>query len=285
MGLVTIPKRGTLWIMNRETRQTKRLLLLLISLIALAMMTACTSESTPSSPEPPDDERVPSEPTATPTPSPNFRYITIPTEDGEFLAASFYPPQADAAPGILLLHMEDGRKEDWAGFATQLREIGYGPMTLDLRGHGESTGEIDWSSMPADVLLAWNALTSQPEVDPTTSVIVGAGAGADLALAAAAAEPGVYALILLSPGIDGFELQTEEAMVAYGERPVLIITSEDDSYSAEGALTLAELAQGPQVLSVYSQAGRGTDMFTQQPDLASLIQGWLRSQLGSASPD
>lgn len=259
--------------------------MLLCSLIALAIVTACTGGSTFSSPEPPSGERVPSEPTATPTPSPNFRYITLPTEDGEFLAASFYPPQADAAPGILLLHMEDGRKEDWAGFATQMREIGYGPMTLDLRGHGESTGEVDWGSMPADVLLAWNALSAQSEVDPTRIVIVGAGAGADLALVAAAAEPGVYALILLSPAIEGFGLQTEEAMVAYGERPVLIVTSEDDLYSVEGALTLAELAQGPQVLSVYSQAGRGTDMFTRQPDLASLIQGWLRSQIGSASPD
>jgi alpha-beta hydrolase superfamily lysophospholipase len=181
--------------------------------------------------------------------------------------------------------MEDGQKEDWAGFATYLREIGYAPMTLDLRGHGESTGELDWSSMPDDVLMAWNALTAQSEVDPTTSAIVGAGVGADLALVTTAAEPDVFALILLSPSIDVFDLQTDEAMVAYGERPVLIVASEDDPFSAEASLALAELAQGSQALSFYSEAGRGTDMFAQQPDLTSLILGWLRSQLGSDSPN
>lgn len=271
--------------MTRGIPHYKTFLWALSSLIALASVVGCAGGSASLSPEPSGGERVPSEPTATPTVSPNYRHIIIPIEGEVFLSSSFYPPESSPAPGILLLHMENGRQEDWAGFATYLREIGYAPMTLDLRGHGESSGEIDWSSMPADVLMAWNALTAQSEVDPTTSMVVGAGAGADLALIAAAAEPNVFALILISPSINEFGLQTEEAMITYGERPVLIIASDDDPYSAEAAMTLSELAQGSLALSFYSEAGRGTDMLTQQPDLTSLILGWVRSQLGSETPN
>ncbi len=225
-------------------------------------------------------ERVTTTPTATPVSSTHYRLLSFTTADGVTLVGAFYPPSTPPAPGVLLLHMMGRQKEDWAPFATRLQEEGYAVLALDLRGHGESGGEPDWAAMPDDVARAWATLVAQPEVDPEQTAIVGASIGANLALVAAAAEPRVRAVVLLSPGLDYRGVRTEEAIVAYGERPILIVASQDDAYAAESAQRLDGLAQGPHVLTLYPSAGHGTHMFGPQPDLSDLILSWLRLQLG-----
>jgi len=224
--------------------------------------------------------RVTTPPTATSPPSTNVRRLTLTAADGVTLVGAFYPPPEAPAPGVLLLHMAGRRKEDWAQFATRLQEAGYAVLALDLRGHGESSGEPDWATMPDDVARAWAVLIGRPEVDPGRTAIVGASIGANLALVIAAEEPQVRAVVLLSPGMDYRGIQTEEAMTAYGERPVLIAASQDDAYAAESAQVLDGLAQGQHVLVLYPRAGHGTDMFGPQPDLPGLILSWLNKQVG-----
>lgn len=242
----------------------------------LAMLVGCARESPPSS----ERERATTAPTATPFPSTDYRLLTLPGADGTTLVGAFYyPPESEPAPAVLLLHMEGDRKESWAPFATELQEAGYAALALDLRGHGESEGERDWAAMPEDASQAWARLIAQPEVDPERSAILGAGTGANLALVAAAVEPDVRATVVLSPRSDDPVLGAEEAMEDYGERPVLIVASQDDPESAEFAQALAEAAQGPQALTLYARAGQGTEMFINQPDLTGLILGWLRPYL------
>jgi alpha-beta hydrolase superfamily lysophospholipase len=177
--------------------------------------------------------------------------------------------------------MAGSQKESWAPFATRLQEAGYAALALDLRGHGESGGESEWAAMPDDVAEAWAALIAQPEVDAHPGAIVGAGVGANLALIAAADEPTVLAAALLSPELEEWGLEIEEAMVAYGERPILIVASQDDLPAAESAQRLAEMARGSPALALYPGAGHGTDIFGSQPDLANLILSWLRTHLSS----
>ncbi len=259
----------------------KRLSLVGVFLVLTTILAACTYGEGPApTATVPEPVRVTTAPTATPPPSANFRLLTITAADGVTLVGAFYPPETAPVPGVMLLHMAGRQKEEWTSLATQLQEDGYAVLALDLRGHGESEGEPDWAAMPDDVSRAWVALADQPEVDPERTAIVGASIGANLALVAAAAEARVRAVVLLSPGLDYQGVRTEEAMVAYGERPVLIAASENDMYGAGSAQILAGLAQGPQVLTIYPHAGHGTAMFGSQPDLADLILGWLRTQLG-----
>jgi alpha-beta hydrolase superfamily lysophospholipase len=250
-------------------------LLFLLSIVALS----CSAE-TELSPEP---VRGTTPPTATPPPSTDFRAFSFEALDGVTLAGAFYPPETSPAPGVLLLHMWQRKKEDWATLATQLQQNGYAVLALDLRGHGESGGEasppLDGDLWTDDVRRAWAVMADQPSVDGERTAIVGASIGANLAIRAAAEEEAVRAVALLSPGLDYHGIATEEAMVAYGERPVLIVASEDDAYAAESAHRLAELAQGSQALTLYPRAGHGTAMLGSQPDLPSLILGWLGRQL------
>jgi len=245
--------------------------------VTLALCTGCAPFGPPPTPSPP--VRVTTPPTATPFPSYDLRRITVAAADGVTLVGDLYPPDDTPAPGVLLLHMEGGQKEDWASFATRLQEAGYAVLALDLRGHGESGGEVDWAAGPDDVGRAWAVLVAQPEVDPERTAVVGAGVGANLALGVAAARPQVRAAVLLSPGLDYEGVSIEERMAAYGERPVLIVASQDDVHAAESAQTLAGAALGEHVLMLYRDAGHGTGMFERQPDLTDLLLGWLQTQL------
>jgi alpha-beta hydrolase superfamily lysophospholipase len=224
--------------------------------------------------------RVTTVPTATPAPSSNLVPFSIEAGDGAVLTAHFYPPETSPAPGVLLLHMWQRQKEDWAPFASQLQQEGYAAMTLDLRGHGESEGTTEGTLDPQlwtdDILRAWTVMAEQPSVDAERTAIIGASIGANLALRTAAIEERVRAVGLLSPGLEYHGVTTLEAMAAYGERPALIVVSQDDPTAAESA---EELAQEGQVLTIYPQGGHGTELLTSQPDLVGLLLGWLDRQL------
>jgi len=257
----------------------KRFVLAGVLASLLVCLAACAGGRVPATGMPPGQPLATTSPTATPSPSPDFRLLNVIAADGTELMTVFYPPQDGPAPGVLLLHMDGGRKEDWASFATRLQQAGYAAMALDLRGHGDSGGEVDWETGPDDVARAWAELVEQPDVGGSRTAVIGADIGANLALVVAADEPDVQAVVLLSPGLDYHGIRTEGAMRAYGERPVLIVASEEDYYAAQAARTLAGLAQEPPVLTLYPAAGHGLEMFDSQPGLADLIMGWLRARL------
>jgi alpha-beta hydrolase superfamily lysophospholipase len=219
-------------------------------------------------------------PTPTPTPSTDFVTFSIEAADGATLTARFYPPETSPAPGVLLLHMWQRQKGDWASFASRLQQEGYAAMTLDLRGHGASegtaAGTLDQRLWTDDIVRAWTVMAEQPSVDVERTAIVGASIGANVALRAAAFEDRVQAVVLLSPGLDYHGITTLEAMTEYGDRPALIVASQEDAYAAESA---EELAQGGKVLTLYPGSGHGTELLATQPDVVNLMLGWLNQQL------
>jgi pimeloyl-ACP methyl ester carboxylesterase len=55
-------------------------------------------------------------------------------------------------PDVLLLHGGGRTRHDWDAFAPTLRDRGYHPVAMDLRGHGDSgAGPWSWPSVLADV--------------------------------------------------------------------------------------------------------------------------------------
>jgi pimeloyl-ACP methyl ester carboxylesterase len=57
-----------------------------------------------------------------------------------------------SGPAVLLLHGGGRTRHDWDEFAPMLRERGYHPVAMDLRGHGDSaSGPWSWGSVLADV--------------------------------------------------------------------------------------------------------------------------------------
>ena len=174
------------------------------------------------------------------------RSVTLRTQDGVSLAATYYEAPHRAAPGIILIHMLTRSKEDWQDLAPRLVDAGFGVLALDLRGHGGSggggrtaDGRIDVSGMVLDVKAARAFFNGRPETAAGRLAIVGASVGANLALLVAADDPAVRSLVLLSPGLDYQGLRTEAPVRKYADRPALLVAGVDDPYVRRSVKQLA----------------------------------------------
>lgn len=211
--------------------------------------------------------------------------ISLKTSDNIDLSALYFPAASDK--GALLLHMMPAVKESWQGLARRLQSEGYQVLAVDLRGHGESAGgpegykefsqdEHEQSIMDVEAGVAF---LEGKGAGPANLVLGGASIGANLALWHASEKNDVKKIILLSPGLNYHGIETEDLMAKLRpEQKVFIATSQDDDDNAAQSRRLIGLAPaGTQTkLTVYRQAGHGTDMFgKEEPDLEGEIINWL----------
>jgi acetyl esterase/lipase len=118
--------------------------------------------------------------------------VRVPAE-GIDLAGTLYVPVDLPAPrpGVILLHMLRQDRSSWDAFARQLADAGYTALSVDLRGHGETGGVVDWDLAVADLQQAWQFLAGKDEINQDRTALIGASIGANLALIAAAEEASV----------------------------------------------------------------------------------------------
>jgi dienelactone hydrolase len=204
--------------------------------------------------------------------------------DGVGLATTFYPPvqtgpTANAkAPGVLLLPMVGQSRADWDAFARALQVRGFAVLTVDWRGQGESGGAVDWAKAPADAQAVWQSMLARPEVDAEHAAIVGASIGANLALITGENNPQVATVIALSPGQDYKGVQPVAGLGNFGQRGVLFVASQDDTYAYDSVRQMAPLVPKGETY-YFAKAGHGTAMFS-ETTLAPLLFTWLQDHLG-----
>lgn len=213
------------------------------------------------------------------------------TRDGMTIRGSYYPPPKGPAPAVILLHMLNRNRHDWNPLATRLQGLGLALLSIDLRGHGESTdqggrtllwnafSEADFNKMVLDIEAAQLFLGRQKgEVEGDKLALVGASIGCNVALNFAADHPEVRTLVLLSPGLDYRGIHADLAMKRYSasRRPVLIAVSGEDDYAADSSRKLKDLSIGHSELILYQGAGHGTRMFAKEKDLEERIVRWLK---------
>lgn len=225
--------------------------------------------------------------------------VTLATDDGFQLAGTYLPAAAAPAKGVvILIHMLNRTRADWASFASALGKAGHAVLAYDMRGHGTSTGkggktvvwkdfsDADFAGMVRDVVAARAYLAGRADLAGKPVVIVGGSIGANLAVIYAAENPDVAGVALLSPGLDYHKVMPEAAVKKYGKRPILFAASEDDEYSANSVKKLADLAQGDKVVKIYKKAGHGTQMFGKEDDhpgeLAGALVEWVTRVAGAA---
>jgi dienelactone hydrolase len=210
--------------------------------------------------------------------------VTIRTDDGVSLAATWYEPQT-RSPAVILVHMLHKSRRDWEPVASRLASEGIGALALDLRGHGESTGAVpegdaaDYSVLIRDVMAARRYLASRSDVQPARVGIAGASIGANLAVLEASADTAVASLALLSPTTDYRGLRIEAALKKYGTRPALMIASDDDAYAMRSAKELQKAGAGTREVLIVNHAGHGTVMLGRDADLARTLVDWFRRTL------
>ncbi len=246
-----------------------------------------TAEPKPTAPEiqpsPTTEKQAPSAPEPTPlVHQPGVENITITGAENLPVQTTLYSPGGSGPfPGVILLHMLGGDRQDWddVGLTNALVENGFVALGVDLRGHGETGSTIDWQLAPEDLQRVWDHFTSLDLVDAQRTAVIGASIGGNLALITGTNQPAIQTVILLSPGLDYRGVTTEDSLLNYGSRPILIVASEEDVYAADSSRTLAALAQGESQLEMFNGAGHGTRMFSTQPELTQLILTWLAKNL------
>ena len=109
--------------------------------------------------------------------------VTFNTYDGLELVANLYLPEGAASwsPGIVVCHGFGSNKENYADFGPRAAAAGYAALITDLRGHGESGGELD-ANVFNDVAAAVLYLQNRAEVNPMSVTIRGASMGGWLAI-------------------------------------------------------------------------------------------------------
>ena len=214
--------------------------------------------------------------------------VTLRTDDGLTLAATWYEPSSRPAPAVILVHMLNRSRREWEELAQRLAADGIGALAVDLRGHGESPGglpagadptQTDYSTMVLDVKAARRFLAQRSEVTQTRVGIAGSSIGANLAVLEASTDGTVASLALLSPSLDYRGLRIEAALRKVAERPVLLVASDDDPYALRSARELQKAGGGLRELLVLKQAGHGASMLTRDADLVRTLVDWFRRTL------
>jgi alpha-beta hydrolase superfamily lysophospholipase len=212
--------------------------------------------------------------------------VTLRTDDGLSLAATWYEPSSRPAPAVILVHMLHKSRREWENVAQRLASDGIGALALDLRGHGESSGaaaadgaQPDYASMVLDIKAARRHLAQRGEVQQARVGLIGASIGANLAALEASGDASIASLALLSPSLDYRGLRIEAALRKLAARPVLLVASDDDPYAFRSARELHKAGGGPRELLIVKQAGHGTAMLARDPDLVRALVDWFRRTL------
>ncbi len=219
---------------------------------------------------------------------------TFRTADGVEIVGDYWTPiKGEPAAVVVLLHMYRSQRSAYQPLVPALEQAGLAILAIDLRGHGESVeparlglakkvedrDAATFQAMYQDVAGAYQWLSQRPEVDLGRLAIVGASVGCSVALDYAARDRSVDALVLLTPGASYLHLDSIAHVAGYGQRPIMMLTSEEER--ARGTAALA--AKVPQAtVHVYPQSDiHGTKMFGKVPAVEPAIAQFIQQAVGA----
>jgi dienelactone hydrolase len=192
----------------------------------------------------------------------------------------------DAVGGsVVLVHGFGRAGTDWEPLAARLKAHNVRTLTVDLRGHGLSSGRFptehpdSFGVAANDVRGAIQWLLVQPGVDSTRMVLVGASLGGG-AVIANALERGGTRFVAWYPGLT--YLFRGDSLVNLGSHNVggLIIQGASDTHPrANPRLTTRFLARNPQIGVIWIPGGRhgaGPDRRRYEGVTVDSIMQWLR---------
>jgi dienelactone hydrolase len=230
--------------------------------------------------------------------------VTFTTSDGVELVATYYAATAaegEKPPFVILLPAFRQDRSTYEPLVPALHEAGMAVLALDPRGQGESVGPKDmdlparveqrdkavFAAMYRDVAAAYDWLAEQGQVDLTRFGVIGASMGCSVALDYAARDRSVDAIVCLTPGVDYLGLDSVVDIHKVGERPILLLASEDEREAADKLGQVNDAA----TVHVFEQRAaekgelHGTRMFGQVPGVEGLIVTFLADNLGEPATE
>lgn len=209
--------------------------------------------------------------------------VALRAVDGTTLSAEWLAPM-HPAPAVVLVHMLTRSHRDWDAAAEALNASGFGVLSLDLRGHGESSGS--WAAglapLQQDVQAAADWLKSRSDVLSGRIGIAGASLGATLAALVAASDGAIRSLALLSPAGEYRGLRADAAVRKYAERAgaMMLVAATGDPYALRTVHAFETMGTGPRDLRVVDGTNaHGTTLLEARPDLVASLVDWFRRTL------
>lgn len=234
------------------------------------------------------------------------RAVRLTTADDVGIIATYYPSDRDLAPAVLLLHALNRDRSDWKEFALLLQRNGIAALTIDFRGHGESTRKLtaagpvelkpqdftdrDLKGMLLDVEAAVDWLQVQSEIDKKHIALIGASFGANIALRYATLNEDVAGVAALSPGLNYRGIRTDDVIRQLGTMPLHVFVSHDDAFAFESSKHLMEIrkesgiAIAEKELMVCTGSLHGTSMLQGVKDFPQILLHWCQQVLSGEKP-
>lgn len=187
---------------------------------------------------------------------PNGEKIALKTSDDQTIKGIFYP-NSNSKKGILLLHQLSKSKDSWKPWIDEFRKT-HNVMAIDLRGHGESSGDFkdfsddDFNAMKKDVAASVEAF-ERKGINKKDISLIGSSIGANTVQNYISLNPHDKA-VLLSPGINyrGIKLTLKD-------NSALVITSKEDTYSCDSVKELENISPNSKFIYLQNK-GHGTNM-------------------------
>lgn len=209
-----------------------------------------------------------------------FVEVGLVPESGVLVTGRYYSsPGKVENRGVILLHMLGGSQDDWNKFASTLQDQNFEVMTLDFRGHGESSGA--WKKMENEDFAhlvddAGEAIEYLQDINSDMRIaVVGASIGANVAVQLAAQNDAVSALVLLSPSANyrGIDITTINGALTL---PIFYIASRDDEQAVGPTQELYDASpSSTKEINIYDKGGHGTTLLRKKKGLQTTIVNWL----------
>lgn len=201
--------------------------------------------------------------------------------DGLTLKGDFYLVDA-SHPTVLLLHQLYTNRTSWDSGVAVLTGAGYNVLRVDLRGHGETGGKINWPQAVDDVgvWMAW--LRSSAGVRGDAISTLGSSMGSTLAIVGCGNDPSCRTAIAISPGWSYSGISVETAITTQlTERPILVVYAKRDRWPSLGVPRMTKVAPNVISTAVYAGNKHGMDLLAQNTDaIWGNVLDWLAGHGG-----
>ncbi len=217
--------------------------------------------------------------------------VKLVTDDGVNIVADYYKPKAAGSPVAILLHMHRSDRSAWKPLVPVLQRSGFGIMAIDMRGHGDSLfpsemnlaqRSVDrdptlYNAMYRDLAAAYACLSKRKELDMSRLVIIGASVGCSVAIDYGRRDRSVDVVVCMTPGENYLGVDSVDHIKKYGDRPILLLATEDERRAAE---KLGEVNSTATVEIVGTGRVHGTHMFGEIDGIEKQIVAFVRDNVG-----
>jgi len=210
--------------------------------------------------------------------------ISIITKDGIGLKADYY--RGTTHNGVICLHQYNTDRHTFDTLAQALQQKGYHVLTLDLRGHGKSQGNLasftdtDFKNMFKDAMAADEWLRNTQNV--SSIQMIGASIGANTALMYQEMNT-LESVIAISPGLNYHGINPQDSNMSNIAMPVFYINSQEDPYVEETKKLYNESPLTPDgitKLTIYPQTEHGMNIINTNDEAFQDVISWIDTHAG-----